>query len=278
MLELDPWAIIADQPDLDDPVGTCGDTTMPRRSSTILATAAFLAAASFAHASDSRFSLELEAGPVWQSSNDVQIPNDESGTRFSLKDLVGTGPWPAGRIYVTWNISDRHGLRMLLAPLSYTETGSLDDEVLFAGEAYAPGVPTEATYRFNSWRLSYRYKFKDGDRWQLWVGVTAKVRDAKIELTQGDTTSEDTDLGFVPLAHFAADWRVAERWHLIADLDALAGGPGRAIDLALKLGYDINQRWSVTAGYRTVEGGADVDDVYNFAWFNAAVVSAVVRF
>jgi hypothetical protein len=229
-------------------------------------------------ADHSRFSLELEAGPVWQSSNDVQIPNDDTGTRFSLKDLVGTGPWPAGRLYFTWNINEKHGLRVLLAPLSYTETGIFDDDVLFAGEAYGAGVPTEATYQFNSWRLSYRYKFKDGEKWKLWVGFTAKVRDAKIELKQGDTASKDTDLGFVPLAHFAADWRFAEKWHLIFDFDGLAGGPGRAFDVALKIGYDINDSWSVTAGYRTVEGGADVDEVYNFAWFNAAVVSGVLRF
>jgi hypothetical protein len=48
--------------------------------------------------------------------------------------------------------------------------------------------------------------------------------------------------------------------------------------VALKLGYDINDRWSVTAGYRTVEGGADIEDVYNFAWFQYAVVSGVYRF
>ena len=235
-------------------------------------------ASSSTAAEGTSFSLELEAGPTWQSSNDVQIPNSELGTRFSLKDLVGTGPWPAGRVYFTWNISNKHGRRVLLAPLSYTETGIFDDEVLFAGETYDAGAPTDATYQFNSWRLSYRYKFKDGDRWQLWVGFTAKIRDAKIELRQGDVTSKDTDIGFVPLAHFAADWRFAEKWHFIADLDGLAGGPGRAIDLALKIGYDINERWSVTAGYRTVEGGADVDEVYNFAWFNYAVISGVVRF
>ena len=48
-----------------------------------------------------RFALDLEAGPTWQASNDVQIPNDEQGTRFSLKDLVGPGPWASGRIYFT---------------------------------------------------------------------------------------------------------------------------------------------------------------------------------
>ena len=52
-----------------------------------------------------RFSLELEKGPVWQSRNDVQIPNDEFGTKFSLVDLAGNGPWLGARIYGTWNIS-----------------------------------------------------------------------------------------------------------------------------------------------------------------------------
>ena len=225
-----------------------------------------------------RFSVELEVGPVWQTSNDVQIPNDASGTRFSLADLVGNGPWPAGRFYFTWNIKGRHSLRLLLAPLSYTETGEFDTPVQFAGETYAPGVPTEATYQFNSWRLSYRYRFHSGERWRWWVGFTAKVRDAKIRLEQGATASEDTDLGFVPLLYLRGDWRFAERWHFLFDLDALAGGPGRAEDLALKVSYDVGDRWSVAGGYRTVEGGADVDAVYNFAWFNYAVVSATYRF
>jgi hypothetical protein len=231
------------------------------------------------HAQDvPKFVLELEAGPVWQSRNDVQIPNDDEGTRFSLVDLAGNGPWPAARVYFTWNINDRHGVRALLAPLSITETGILDEPVDFDGESFLPGVPTEATYQFNSWRVSYRYRFYSGSRWQWWVGFTAKVRDAKIELNQGETTAKNTDVGFVPLLHLAADWRFAERWHLLLDLDALAGGPGRAEDLSVKIGYDLSERWTITGGYRTVVGGADTDEVYNFAWFHYAVVSGVYRF
>lgn len=227
---------------------------------------------------ESDFAVELEAGPVWQSRNDVQIPNDEDGTRFSLVDLAGNGPWASGRLYVTWNIKRRHGLRALLAPLSYSETGVLAEPVDFVGESFESGVPTEATYQFNSWRLSYRYTFHQGSRWTWWVGFTAKIRDAKIELRQGGASARDSDVGFVPLLHLAAHWRFANRWHLLLDLDALAGGPGRAEDLAVKLGYDVSERWSVRAGYRTLEGGADTDEVYNFAWFHAAVVSGVYRF
>jgi hypothetical protein len=224
-----------------------------------------------------RFEVELEAGAVWQSKNDVEIPNDGTATRFSLKDLAGDGPWPAGRFYFTWNIAQRHGLRVLAAPLRYTETGAFETPVLFAGEAYAADVPTEATYQFNSWRLTYRYHIKRETRWNWWIGFTAKIRDAKIGLRQGSVASEDTDVGIVPLVYVRGDFRFTDRWHFLLDLDALGGGPGRAEDLSLKLGRDFADRWQLAFGYRVVEGGADVDEVYNFAWFNYAVVSGSYR-
>ena len=222
--------------------------------------------------------IELEGGAVWQSRNDVQIPNDATGTRFSLVDVVGKGPWPAARIYATWNLNERHGLRVLLAPLSVTETADLAAPVDFAGRSFAAGRPTEATYRFNSWRLSYRYRFHAGQRWRWWIGFTAKIRDARISLAQDAVTAEKTDLGFVPLLHVAGTWRLSPRWTAELDIDALAGGPGRAEDASLKVRYHLDERWSLAAGYRLVEGGADVDEVYTFAWLHYAVGAVGVAF
>jgi hypothetical protein len=221
-----------------------------------------------------RLEVEIEGGPTWQARNDIEIPNDGSATRFSLGDLVGAGPVPAARISLTWNASERHGLRILAAPLSYTKTGVPDQPLRFAGRSYEPGRATEATYQFNSWRASYRYRFKQGDRWSWWVGGTLKVRDAKVRLRQDSVASQDTDLGLVPLLHLSGERRLAERWNLRLDLDALAGGPGRAVDLSLALRYQLGERWQVGLGYRLLEGGADVESVYNFAWFNYLTVSA----
>jgi hypothetical protein len=142
---------------------------------------------------------------------------------------------------------------------------------------FEPGEPVEATYQFNSWRFSYRYRFLEGQNLALWIGFTGKLRDAKVALKQEDTYSEDTDLGFVPLLHLAADWRVSEDARLLFDFDGLAGGPGRAFDSSLKFGHDLGDRWRVTLGYRTLEGGADVDSVYNFAWLHYGVASLVLR-
>jgi len=221
--------------------------------------------------------VELEGGPAWQSYNDVEIPNDGSATRFSLSELAGTGPWPAGRLYVTWNIAERHGLRLLLAPFSLTEPGLPEQPLSFAGASYVAAEPVRARYKFNSYRVSYRYRVRGAERTTIWVGATAKVRDAVVGLTQGATSSRKDDLGFVPLLHLAGEWRPAPGWRVGFDADALAGGPGRAVDAALKVGYDVGERWTIQTGYRTVEGGADVEEVYAFAWLHYAVVSLAWR-
>jgi hypothetical protein len=224
-----------------------------------------------------RVEVEVEAGPVWQSRNVAQIPNDDSGTRFSLVSIVGNGPWPTGRGYLTWNMNERHSLRLLLAPLSIRESGTLSRPVEFAGASYVPGLPVRATYTFNSYRVTYRYRVRETSRGSAWVGFTAKIRDATIALAQGTTSSRKDDVGFVPLLHLSGEWRMTPRWFGTADADALAGGPGRAEDVALKLGYQATPRLSLHAGYRTVEGGADVPVTYNFAWLHYAVASLRLR-
>ena len=217
--------------------------------------------------------VEVEGGPVWLSRNDAEIPNDGTGTRFSISDLTGPGPWFAGRVYLTWNLSATHGVRVLYAPLSVTAVGTLPGPANFAGATYSGQTPLEASYTFNSYRATYRWRFHSSARSRAWVGLTAKVRDASIGLVQGSTNSRKDDVGFVPLIHVAAERRLGAAWYLSFDADALAGGPGRAIDGTVKLGYDLDDQWSIRAGYRTVEGGADVESVYNFAWLHYAAVS-----
>jgi hypothetical protein len=78
-------------------------------------------------------------------------------------------------------------------------------------------------------------------------------------------------------SHLAADWQLAPSWRLSFDADGLAGGPGRAVDASLKLGFELGDGWALRAGYRTLEGGADVEEVYSFAWLHSAVLSVAWR-
>jgi hypothetical protein len=220
---------------------------------------------------------EVEAGGVWLARNEVQIPN-ETGTRFSLQELVGAGPSGLTRAELTWNINPRHALRVVYAPVRIERPGTPARSLLFAGEQFAAGEPVEAVYQFTSYRVTYRYRFYAGDTWSWRVGGTAFVRDARIALAQGALAAADSDVGLVPLAHLNGEARLGERWLLVFDLDASAAPQGRAIDFGGRLRYALTDRWSAGAGYRTIEGGADVDQVFNFAWLNAAVASLAVSF
>lgn len=224
-----------------------------------------------------RFAFELEGGPVWQSKNDVRIPGN-SGTQFSFKDLTGIGPHAAGRFTFNWNIRERHGLRFTAAPLRVDGTGTFNQAVSFAGADFAPGTSTKGKYKFDTYRLGYRYLFLSKEAWQLRVGATLLLRDAEIELEQAGVKASDSDVGVVPLLNFSTEWVFANRWAAILDFEGLAGGPGRALDLAIKLRYDLSDLWHVGGGYRMLEGGVDTDDVYNFSWFNYAVFTVGYRF
>lgn len=227
---------------------------------------------SMTQASDNRLDLKLSAGASYQVKNDVQIPNTELGTRFSLADEVGDGPVTAVRFELNWQINDKHGLRVMLAPLSYDEPVVFDTPVNFDGETFAANTQTNAGYRFNSWRIGYHYTLLDSAKTTFRIGGTLKVRDAEIRLEQGEVVSADDDLGFVPLLYLMGERRLGNNWFIGADLDGLAGGPGRAIDAGITLGLAAGQVWRFGAELRVLEGGADVESVYNFAQFNSASV------
>jgi hypothetical protein len=225
---------------------------------------------------DKRFGVGIETGGVGFSRNDIRIPGD-TGTRFDMMDLTGSGPVLFARLDGHWDINAKHGLRVVLAPLEVSGTGDLAQDTDFAGETFLAGS-THGTFKFNAYKFTYRYTFADNGLWRWRVGFTGVIRDANVALRQGALRANDDNVGFVPTLHLSADYRLAERWLLRLDFDGLAGGPGRLFDLGLLFDYEVSDNWRIGGGYRTLEGGVDTDDVYNFAWLHYAVLNARYRF
>ncbi len=227
--------------------------------------------------SDRKLAVSAEGGLIWQNRNDIRIPN-ATGTQFSLPDLIGNGPYGVFRAEVDFDINERHGLRFAFAPLEITDSGILSEGVSFAGEVFGPENLTEANYKFSSYRITYRYRFYGGPTWSWKIGATGFIRDARIALNQTGKYAEDTDLGFVPLVHLQGLARMGDNWRFLLDFDGLAASQGRAFDVAAKVGYLISDHLELAFGYRVIEGGADVERVYNFAWFNSLVGAVRLSF
>ena len=224
----------------------------------------------FPSTAQAQLRVEAEGGVATNLYNDVQVPGD-TGTRFSLTDDLESDPVLAGRVRLTYTLGGRHNLSALYSPLVAKGRGTFEQRVDFNGDTFPADVPVESRYQFNSYRLTYRYTLVDNNRLELGLGATAKIRDAAIQLETDGRTSEKTNVGFVPLVNFRLAWRFAERAGLLLQGDALAAPQGRAEDVLVALTYRLTGPVTVYGGLRALEGGADVDEVYNFTLFGYAV-------
>lgn len=214
---------------------------------------------------------EVEASVVVASRNDTRIPGD-TGTKISLVNDLSTSAAPAFRLRLGYRIADRHLITALYAPLQVNARGSVDRDVEFMDATYPAGSPLLAVYRFDSYRLTYRYSIVWNESLDVAVGFTAKIRDAETSL-YGVEARRKTNTGFVPLLNAHVAWRPGNgAFGVVLNIDALAAPQGRAEDVLLAATWAFHENLELRAGYRMVEGGAENDEVYSFAWLHYGVV------
>ena len=192
--------------------------------------------------------IDLETGPVLTGYNDIRIPSD-LGTLFSLKDDLKAKTRIFHRLRASYTVQSRHTISLLYAPL---EINSI--------------------YKFNSYRLTYRYHLITRTKIALGVGFTAKIRDANIHLYSTKQTTERTSIGFVPIINFNLWWKINDSWGLILNGDALIAPQGRAEDIQLAVTYQYADHLSFRMGYRMLEGGTESNSAYGFVLFHYASV------
>lgn len=224
-----------------------------------------------------RFEIVIESGAALSGYNNIRIPNN-TGTLISFSEELETEPAWFVRGRLTYNFNSTHSLSLLIAPLTLHASGLIDREVIFEGESFAPNVLLNGVYRFNSYRLSYKYQWPVRENVHIGLGVTAKIRDAAISVADADKISKKTNVGFVPLIRFGLVWQFVEPLALVLDGDALAAPQGRAEDIALAVAVDMNRNLVAKVGYRVLEGGSDVDEVYSFTWVNYVFAGVSVQF
>ena len=224
------------------------------------------------------FEFDLESGAVWNTKADVQIPQ-EGGSFFSLpNDLGAENPQAFFRGRFTWHLGERHDLSVLYAPLEMDFSGRFDRDVRFAGTDFRAGANTTGFFRFDSYRFTYRYNLIHTENLEFGVGVTAKIRDAEVNLRQEGRSADDSNTGFVPLLNYRLQWRFSKPFSLLSEGDALGAPQGHAIDASAALQWHATDNLAFRVGYRILDGGADNDSVYTFSRFHYSIVGVSFRF
>lgn len=221
--------------------------------------------------------VDVESGAVFTGYNDVQIPGD-TGTAFSLKDDLQAEPSAFVRLRAGITLGSRHSISVLYAPLKVTSAGTSDMAIDFNGVHFPVNTQLDATYKFNSYRITYRYDIIKKPKFEFGLGFTAKIRDAEIALSSQGISSSKTNVGFVPIINFRLYWEMTEKIGILFEGDALAAPQGRAEDVLLAGTYKFSDHFLFRLGYRILEGGADNDEVYNFALFHYASAGLTYTF
>ena len=238
--------------------------------------AALAAAALPAGEARAEFVLNLQGAAVYTGYNDVRIPGD-GGTDISFSDDLEADTAFSGRVEAGYIRKGRDYFGVTAAPLRVSSHGSAGRDVDFDGTRFPAGTALDGTFRFDTYRLTWRRRLVAKETIDCWLGLTGLVRDAAIGLDGGGQRAEKTNTGFAPLVNFLVDWRLAPLWSLRVAGDALAapqGGPrtccspSRATSAPTKL----------FAGYRVLEGGSDSDEVYSFSLFHFLVAGVETRF
>jgi len=162
--------------------------------------------------------------------------------------------------------------------LTVRYTGDLEKDTTFAGVTFPKDSLVDATYRFNSYRLTYRYELVQEKVWKVALGLTGKIRDAEIRLETSSLKSTKSNVGFVPLIHLYTSFEPQRNLFLLLEADALVAPQGRAEDVLVAIGYKLWNDLLIRLGYRVLEGGSDSDAVYNFSYFHYTTVGVQYRF
>ncbi len=200
--------------------------------------------------------------------NDLQRPNDMDGTRLSLsKDLQreNSGVF-SPRIEVEYAYKRSHFI-LTGSWLKDKYKGIIDKEIKYNGATFAEGSDLRSTYSFNTYRLTYRYRFVEREKFDFEFGATLLLRDAYIKVADSEQESRFDNVGVAPLLSYYLGWKPTNRITVLSYGDAFGVKQGRAIDIYAGVKYQFIKNASVSLGYRLLEGGSDVDRIYTMSLF-----------
>lgn len=223
-----------------------------------------------------QLSARVETGVVFNGYNDVAV-SGEAGTHFSLTNDLKGNPSAYYRLSLGYSLGEKHHLSALFSPLDMSYHGSFNRDVFFVNTLFPSETEVKAKYRFYSYRLTYRYDIVQREKLTVGLGLTAKIREARISLSTTELYEEKSNVGFVPIIHFHVNWQYHKQWSLLFEGDALAVPQGRAEDVLLATTYALKPDMKIYLGYRLLEGGSDSESVYTFSMFHYISIGLQIK-
>lgn len=238
----------------------------------------------------SQISTDIETGIVNVNRNDASSSwknsfgdlNGLDGTLFSYANDFNNPIKPLFRFRASYTFgkSKKHFLSFLATPVQYKTEGILNNPITFNSNVFEANQKTEGFYKFNGYRLTYRYYFVQRDDLILGLGITLNLRDAEFSLKQGSKYERNYNRGLVPLINTYLNYKFTDKIGVLVDGDVFyVDKTGGAIDYLTGFNYTLNKNISFKTGYRFFSGvGSEKGNVYNKLFVSSFVIGSVINF
>ena len=208
-------------------------------------------------------SLNFDVAQTSTIFNRFSIPSSELNQLSTPTDKIAL----SYRFTGYFDLASANKLYLMIAPLEVSYSFKSTKNFRFNKTDFSTDTDTEVAYKFNSYRIGYLWHW-NASSFRYWLGVVAKIRDAKISVSQAAQSDSYDNIGFVPLASIGFDWKLFSNFSLFHHTDALGASQGSAYDSQLELKYSWGS-FASSVGKRVLGGGADNEKVYNFAQFDS---------
>lgn len=104
--------------------------------------------------------LDVETSRVSGKYCDVRIPGD-TGDKISLTENLEMDSFYTFRLELTKNFSNSHNISFLISPLRVNSDGIINSDIYFNDKTFNSNSKIKSFYKFDSYRISYRYDFVD---------------------------------------------------------------------------------------------------------------------
>jgi hypothetical protein len=238
---------------------------------------------------EAQLSLDIETGTFLVNRNDASSSwknsfgelNGTEGTLFSYAKDFNNPLKPLIRIRTNYafGTNNKHIISFLAAPLEYTTSGTLNNPITFNSVVFDAQKETQGFYKFNGYRLTYRYQWLQSEKITLGLGLTLNYRDAAFSLKQENLYERNYNRGFVPLINTYTRIQLKEKLSILIDGDVFyIDKTGGAIDYLTGFQFNVGKQLHIKTGYRFFSGvGSEVGNVYNKLFVSSYVLGAIYQ-
>jgi hypothetical protein len=184
-----------------------------------------------------------------------------TGTVVDWRFDQNNNPSMTGIVGVGWRLSpgSRHGVYGVFSPFEVREGSQLTDDIDFGGETFPAGSDVASRFVANDYRIGYGYTVVDSDRWGLVASASVAVFDTLLELSDDAVGEKASETIVRPVIGLRATAQISERWVMIAGYSIWDDAEVRLSDATLQVGYQLDQSWLATLGYRKAIREIDTD-------------------